>query len=63
MYVKMKELGPVGGVHRARPLDQPMSRTHIVHLARLEQHNLTGDTKHKIVVLMQKYPTFMKYVG
>ena len=22
-----------------------------------------GDTKHKIVVLMQKYPTFVKYVG
>ena len=25
MCVKMKELGPVGGVHRAHPLDPPMS--------------------------------------
>ena len=24
MYAKMKELGPVGGVRRARPLDPPM---------------------------------------
>ena len=25
MYAKMKELGPTGGVRRARPLDPPMS--------------------------------------
>ena len=24
MYAKMKELGPVGGVHQARALDPPM---------------------------------------
>ena len=24
MYAKMKELGPMGGVRRARPLDPPM---------------------------------------
>ena len=28
MYVKTKELGPVGGVHRHAPLDPPMNRQH-----------------------------------
>ena len=29
LYVKTKESGPLGGVHRTRPLDPPALRTYV----------------------------------
>ena len=51
MYLKTKELGPVEGVHRARPLDPPMSRTHSTFSSFKTTQFDHGYTKHKIVVI------------
>ena len=50
MYVKMKELGPIGGVHRACPLDPPMdcSNVFVVH------HDLEPEPGHNDIVRVAK---------
>ena len=57
MYVKTKELGPIGGVRRARPLDPPMiymNPSSLNILISVEMHNRLNITK----IIQMKLPSF-----
>ena len=57
MYAKMKELGPLGGVRRARPLDPPMTQPWNKNHVTKTVSNMYQQTDQLNLPFYPKYPS------